>query len=84
MKGLDHIPELVQCIQRAFAGTVPLMRGEERDRAVSPIVDQSRGSILRIELKYRQEFNSRDTEFDQVGDLLDQPGISSTRLFLDP
>jgi hypothetical protein len=42
------------------------VRGEERNRRVSPVIDLARWTVLRVKLKYRERLNSSDAELLQV------------------
>ena len=77
VKRLDHVAELVEDAERLLARAVGVMRREERDRLVTPVVDPASGRVLRIELEYRQQLDRRDAEILQIGNLLDQPGVRS-------
>jgi hypothetical protein len=80
---LDHVAELIHRAERVLARAVCLMRGEERDRRIAPVVDLSRRAILRIELEHRQQLDRRDPQPLKVRDLLDQTGESATGLLAD-
>src|SRR5580692_11225048 len=60
------------------------MRREERNRRVAPIINPAGWRILRVELKYGQEFNGGDAELLKIRNLLDQTGISAACLFRKP
>ena len=59
------------------------MRREKRDRCIAPIVDDSQRTILRVELKHRQQFHGSDAELLEIGDLFDQPGIRASVRLID-
>src|SRR5262249_37192006 len=53
------------------------MRHKERHGLVAPVVHQAFGRGLRIELKHGQELHRGDAQILQVGNFLDQPGVST-------
>src|SRR4051812_32864239 len=57
-----------------------MVGSEERDRSVSPVVDQSRRTILHVKLIYRQKFHGSNTNVFEVWDFLDYPGVSAAPL----
>jgi hypothetical protein len=59
------------------------MHGEERDRRVTPIIDQPGRSILRIELKDRHQFDCSDAEFLQIRNFLDETCVRALLVFVD-
>ncbi len=61
-----------------------LMRRKERDRRITPVIDQPGRSILRIELEHRQQFDGGDAELLKIRNLLDQAGVSAARFFRKP
>ena len=62
MQRLDHVAKFVDRPQRILPRAVSLMRGEERDRRIAPVVDFARRAVLGVELKHRQQFDRRDAE----------------------
>ena len=56
---------------------VGMMRREERDRLVPPVVHAAGRRILRIELEDGQQLDGGDAQVLEVRDLLDQPGIGA-------
>jgi hypothetical protein len=80
---LDHVAELIHRAERVLARAVCLMRGEERDRRIAPVVDLSRRAILRIELEHRQQLDRRDAQLLKVRDLLNQTGERAAGLLAD-
>ena len=80
---LDHVAELVHRAERILARAVRLMRREERNRRIAPVVDLSRRAILRIELEHRQQLDRGDAELLEIRDLLDQAGKGAARLLAD-
>jgi len=54
MQRLDHVTELVHRAKPIPARTKGLVRRKERDRCVSPVVDESGRAVLGIELDNRQ------------------------------
>ena len=75
VEGLHHVAELVPYREGVLSGAVGMMRREERDRLVPPVVHATARRILRIELEDGQQLHGGDAEVLEVGDLLDQPGI---------
>ena len=74
MQRLHHVAELVHRAERIPARAVRLVRREERDRCVAPVVDLARRAILGIELEHRQQLDRGDPELLEIRDLLDQAG----------
>ena len=66
------------------ARAVGRVRREERDRLVTPVVDQPRRASLGVEREHRQQFDGGDAEFPEIRDLLDQPGERAAGLLSDP
>ena len=56
-----HIAEFVHRAEWVLARAVRMVRREECDRRIAPVVDQARRRILRIELKYRHQFDPQDS-----------------------
>src|SRR5882724_9310681 len=73
-QGLHHIAELVHRPERIPAVAVGLVRREERDRRIAPVVDLLRRGSLGIELEYRKQLDGADPQLLQIGDLLDKAG----------
>ena len=71
---LDHVAELVHRAERIPARAVGLVRREERDRRIAPVVDLARRAVLGVELEHRQQLHRGDPELLEIGDLLDQAG----------
>ena len=80
---LDHVAELVDRAERILARAVGLVRREERDRRVAPVVDLSRRAVLGVELEHRQQLDRRDAELLKIRNLLDQAGERAARLLGD-
>ena len=80
---LDHVAEFVDRAERILARAVRLVRREERDRRVAPVVDLARRAILGVELEHRQQFHRGDAELLEIRDLLDQAGVRAARLLAD-
>ena len=74
---LDHGAELVQRAERVTGGGVGGVRGEERHRAVTPIVDQARRRVLRVEHLHRHQLHRSDSQRPQIGNLGHQTGIGA-------
>ena len=83
MQRLDHVAKFVDRAERILPRAVGLVRREERDRRVAPVVDLSRRTVVGVELKHRQQFDGRDAELLQIGNLLDQAGVGAARLLGD-
>src|SRR5271166_6315031 len=60
------------------------VRSEERDRGIPPVVDQARRTVLPIELEYRKQLHSGDSEILEVWDFLDHARIGPPPLRGDP
>ena len=82
VQGFHHVPELIYRPERVRARAVGLVRREERNRRVAPIVHLARWTVLGIELKDRQQLDRRHPELLQIGNLLDQAGIGSSQILL--
>src|SRR5215204_193728 len=54
-----------------------MVRRKEGDRLVAPVIDPAGRRSLRVELKYRQQFDRGDAQILQVWNLLDRAGIGS-------
>ncbi len=62
---------------------VGLVRCEERDRSVSPIVNATRWGILRIKLENRKKLHRGDAKVLEIRDLLDESAESAACRFRD-
>ena len=71
----DHVPKLIEDCERALQRAVRLMRGEQRNGRIAPIVALSRRTVLRVELEDRQQLQGGNSEIFEVGDLLDQSSV---------
>ena len=80
VQGLDHVAELVHRAERVLTRAEGLVRREERDWRVAPVVDLSRRAVLGVELEHRQELHRGDAQLLEVGNLLDQPGERAAAL----
>ncbi len=71
MQGLDHLLELAHLLARGPRGRVLVVRSEEADRVVAPVVAEALVSERRVlhELVRRQELDGGDPE---VGEVLDR------------
>ena len=83
MQCLHHVAELIHRAERILARAVCLMHGKERDRRVTPVIDQPGRSILRIELKHRHQFDGSHAELTQIGNFLDQTRKRAPFVFCD-
>src|SRR5215472_16102113 len=77
---LNHVAKLVDGFAAILSRAVRLMRSKERDRRVTPVVDQTLGTILRIKLEYRKEFDGGNAKVLKIRNLFDEPAISSAYL----
>ena len=80
---LDHVAKFVDRAERILPRAVRLVRREERDRRIAPVVDLSRRAILGVELEHRQQLHRGDAELLEIRDLLDQAGVGAARLLAD-
>ena len=80
---LDHISKFVHGTERILTRAVRLVRSEERDRRIAPVVDLSRGTILSVELEHRQQLHGGDAKLLEIRNLLDQTLVSAARLLSD-
>src|SRR5678809_410749 len=80
MQSLHHISELFDRAERILPRAVGLMRREERNRCVAPVVDHAGRAILRIELKHGQQLYGGNPELLQIRDLLSQASIRPTKI----
>jgi hypothetical protein len=60
MQSLDHVAKLIHRAQGILPRAVRLVRCEEGDRCVTPVVNTAWWAILRIKLKHGKKFDSRD------------------------
>ena len=80
---LDHIAKFIHRAKRILTRAVGLVRRKERDRRIAPVIDFSRRAVLGIELEHRQQFDGRDAELLEIGNLLDQTGIGPAFVLSD-
>ena len=73
MQRFDHVAEFVEYTERIEARRVAGVRRKKRQRLISPVVDEPGRRRLFIERKYRQQFDRRDAQFEQIRDLFDEP-----------
>jgi hypothetical protein len=68
MQGPDHRLELRNLLASLASGSVVVVRGEEADRVVAPVVAESAPDQLSIvhELMHWQQFDRGETQFGQV------------------
>ncbi len=78
---LDHVAKLGEGI---LAAGVLGVGGKKRHGAVTPVVGEPLGGILRIELEHRQQLDRGDAEGLQVGDLLDEAEVGAAQGRVDP
>src|SRR5262249_60029416 len=83
MERLDHVPELVNGTKRIAAGTVGLMRREERHRRGPPIVNAARRTVLHVKLEHRQQLHRRDAQPLEIRNLYDQTPEGAASPFSD-
>src|SRR5437867_12684943 len=81
MQCLDHVAELVGRATAILTRTVGMVRREERDGCITPVVDESARGVLSIELKYRQQLDRCNAELLEIGNLGNETGICATPLF---
>src|SRR5467141_5105443 len=74
-----HVPELVDWTERVLPRAVRLVRREERDRCVTPVIDVPCRAVECVELEHRHELDRRDSEFLQVWYLFDDARVGATR-----
>src|SRR5947199_97928 len=79
MEGRNDRPELGVLLTGLARTGRAIMGREEPEWHVAPVV-----AVGRIELEHRHELHDRHAELDEVRDLLDEPGVRSTPLFLHP
>ena len=65
MQHLDHVAKLVHRAKPIPARTVGLVRRKE-DRRVTPIVDESRRTILSVKLEDRQQLDRRNSKLLKI------------------
>src|SRR5262249_55947439 len=80
---LDHVSKFVHRPESIFARTVRLMRREERNRRVTPVVDLARRTIQGVELEHWEKFDSGDAKLLEIRNLLNQTSIGAARLLTD-
>jgi len=84
VEGLDHRLELLHLLAALPGGGVPVVRGEEADRVVAPVVREA--LVLEVgvvdELVHRHQFHGGDTEVREVLDDggVGHPGVGAARL----
>src|SRR5262249_60819308 len=83
MERLDHVPELVNRTKRIAAGTVGLMRREEGNRRVPPIVNAASRTVLHVKLEHRQQLHRRDAQPLEIRNLFDQTREGAACPFAD-
>ena len=83
MQCLNHVAELIHRAERVLPRAVCLVRCKERDRRVTPVIDQPGRSILRIELKHRHQFDGSHAELMQIRNFLDQTRKGAPFVFSD-
>src|ERR1700692_2997293 len=75
MQRFYHVPEFIDRPQRISQRAVTLMRSKERNGCVTPVINQSQRSVLRVELEYGKKLHGSDPELLKVRDLLNQAGL---------
>src|SRR6516225_1856246 len=78
---LDHVAKLFDRTDPIPARAVSLVRCEEGDRRIAPVVDESSRAILRIKLEDWQQLNSGNAELLEIRNLFDKAGESTALLF---
>ena len=79
MERLDHVPEFVEDPERFLPRTVRMMRREEGDGLVAPVIHLASRRIVRVELKHRQQLDRGDPQVFEIRNLLDQSGVCPSR-----
>jgi hypothetical protein len=74
---LHHVAKFVKRSERVGSRAVGLMRREERDRLVSPVVAPAAWRIVAVELEHGEELHGGDAQVAQVRDLLDDAGVGA-------
>src|SRR5215831_4887417 len=80
MQRLDHIAKFVDRAKGILTGTVGPMRCKEGDGRVSPVVDKTRRTVLRVELKDGQQFYCCNAKLLEIENLLDESAIGAPYL----
>jgi hypothetical protein len=70
---LDHVAKLIHWTERMLPPAVGLMRREERDRSVAPIIDESGRAILDVELEHGQQFDGGNAELLEIRNFSTRP-----------
>src|ERR1039458_3275559 len=78
MQLFHHGSKFIQTDQWIVAGAVTQMRSKEGYWPIAPIICQSGGSVLRIELKHWQQFYRCDAQLLKIRDLFDESEIGTS------
>ena len=79
-----HVPEFIQGLHGIPRCAITMVSSKKRNRGIAPVIHLSGRTILRIKLKYRQQFNCRYAQFNQVRNLFNQAGICAAYLVATP
>ena len=72
MQRLDHVAELVHRTERIQARAIGAVRREEGNWCITPVIHQSRGAVLNVELEHRQKLDRCDAQALEIRDFLDE------------
>src|SRR6185369_672357 len=77
------VAKLIERPERILPRAVGLMRRKEGNRRITPVIDAARRTILRVELKHRQQLDRRDAQVLEVRNFLDQASVGATLRLCD-
>ena len=80
MAGGYQLTHLMAQLQRIIATAVAVVGGEPAQRAVAPHVVATWRRIGGVEAEHRQQFDRRDAELLEIGQLVDQPQVGAPLL----
>src|SRR5207248_7694185 len=78
MQRLHHIAEFVDGAERLRPRAISRMWRKERERLITPVVCETRRTVLVVECKDREQFDCAYPEILQIGNFIDQSGIGSS------
>ena len=88
MQGLYHVAEIMEVVPFLGGNAVTLLGSEKINGAVAPVINQRAGAVRRhaqrlpaVVLHHRQELHGGDSQFLQIGNLLDNPRKSTGMLY---
>src|SRR5262249_14493085 len=67
MQHFDHVAKFIHCTHRILPRAKRLMRREERDRRISPVINATGRTVLRIKLEYGKKLDSGDSQISKIG-----------------